>query len=146
MLVCHSVHIKQLIIPPSPLSLCPLQPSHGDKAANPKVLKWMTDLTKIRRQIKGSAITAHFLCALLHVRGACVCECVCLHTPCYMPDSLTLSVLKPLTCVTTLHICCCDTCTCQEFQWLSHAWLPPSRVLVRPCEPTFITSAVDSVG
>ncbi|TNN75880.1 Protein FAM13B [Liparis tanakae] len=28
-------------------------PSHGDKAANPKVLKWMTDLTKIRRQIKG---------------------------------------------------------------------------------------------
>ncbi|XP_070769008.1 protein FAM13B [Enoplosus armatus] len=29
------------------------KPSHGDKAANPKVLKWMTDLTKIRRQIKG---------------------------------------------------------------------------------------------
>lgn len=35
-----------------------LQPSHGDKAANPKVLKWMTDLTKIRRQIKGRH--AHF--------------------------------------------------------------------------------------
>ncbi|KAM9833342.1 protein FAM13B isoform X1 [Syngnathus typhle] len=29
------------------------KPSHGDKAANAKVLKWMTDLTKIRRQIKG---------------------------------------------------------------------------------------------
>ncbi|XP_075868452.1 protein FAM13B isoform X2 [Nelusetta ayraudi] len=29
------------------------KPSHGDKAANSKVLKWMTDLTKIRRQIKG---------------------------------------------------------------------------------------------
>ncbi|XP_077957835.1 protein FAM13B isoform X3 [Gasterosteus aculeatus] len=29
------------------------KPSHGDKATNPKVLKWMTDLTKIRRQIKG---------------------------------------------------------------------------------------------
>nr|XP_061793313.1 protein FAM13B-like [Nerophis lumbriciformis] len=29
------------------------KPSHGDKAANTKVLKWMTDLTKIRRQIKG---------------------------------------------------------------------------------------------
>ncbi|XP_029020740.1 protein FAM13B isoform X2 [Betta splendens] len=29
------------------------KPSHGDKASNPKVLKWMTDLTKIRRQIKG---------------------------------------------------------------------------------------------
>ncbi|KAM9833345.1 protein FAM13B isoform X5 [Syngnathus typhle] len=28
------------------------KPSHGDKAANAKVLKWMTDLTKIRRQIK----------------------------------------------------------------------------------------------
>ncbi|XP_014860419.1 PREDICTED: protein FAM13B isoform X6 [Poecilia mexicana] len=28
------------------------KPSHADKAANPKVLKWMTDLTKIRRQIK----------------------------------------------------------------------------------------------
>ncbi|XP_061691309.1 protein FAM13B isoform X2 [Syngnathoides biaculeatus] len=29
------------------------KPSHGDKASNTKVLKWMTDLTKIRRQIKG---------------------------------------------------------------------------------------------
>lgn len=29
------------------------QPSHADKAANPKVLKWMTDLTKIRKQLKG---------------------------------------------------------------------------------------------
>ncbi|XP_047208777.1 protein FAM13B isoform X3 [Girardinichthys multiradiatus] len=29
------------------------KPSHADKAANPKVLKWMTDLTKIRRQLKG---------------------------------------------------------------------------------------------
>ncbi|XP_076004960.1 protein FAM13B isoform X2 [Genypterus blacodes] len=28
------------------------KPSHADKAANPKVLKWMTDLTKIRKQIK----------------------------------------------------------------------------------------------
>ncbi|KAM4621977.1 protein FAM13B isoform 2-T3 [Polymixia lowei] len=28
------------------------KPSHGDKAANPKVLKWMTDLTKIRKQLK----------------------------------------------------------------------------------------------
>ncbi|XP_041845487.1 protein FAM13B isoform X6 [Melanotaenia boesemani] len=28
------------------------KPSHADRAANPKVLKWMTDLTKIRRQIK----------------------------------------------------------------------------------------------
>ncbi|XP_037531066.1 protein FAM13B [Nematolebias whitei] len=29
------------------------KPSHADKAANPKVLRWMTDLTKLRRQIKG---------------------------------------------------------------------------------------------
>ncbi|XP_076877441.1 protein FAM13B isoform X2 [Brachyhypopomus gauderio] len=28
-------------------------PSHADKAANPKVLKWMADLTKIRKQLKG---------------------------------------------------------------------------------------------
>ncbi|XP_046705000.1 protein FAM13B isoform X2 [Silurus meridionalis] len=28
-------------------------PSHADKAANPKVLKWMTDLTRIRKQLKG---------------------------------------------------------------------------------------------
>ncbi|XP_047658603.1 protein FAM13B isoform X5 [Tachysurus fulvidraco] len=27
-------------------------PSHADKAANPKVLKWMTDLTKLRKQLK----------------------------------------------------------------------------------------------
>uniref|UniRef100_A0A3B3Q656 Family with sequence similarity 13 member B n=1 Tax=Paramormyrops kingsleyae TaxID=1676925 RepID=A0A3B3Q656_9TELE len=28
------------------------KPSYGDKAANPKVFKWMTDLTKTRRQLK----------------------------------------------------------------------------------------------
>ncbi|XP_043982669.1 protein FAM13B isoform X2 [Gambusia affinis] len=51
------------------------KPSHADKAANPKVLKWMTDLTKIRRQIKGRQ---HLLSprsslrhqALLHSRHA----------------------------------------------------------------------------
>uniref|UniRef100_A0A673YQC8 Family with sequence similarity 13 member B n=1 Tax=Salmo trutta TaxID=8032 RepID=A0A673YQC8_SALTR len=31
------------------------KPSHGDSAANPKVLKWMTDLTKIRKQLKGKS-------------------------------------------------------------------------------------------
>ncbi|XP_067314116.1 protein FAM13B isoform X2 [Pseudorasbora parva] len=29
------------------------KPSHADKAADSKVLKWMTDLTKIRKQLKG---------------------------------------------------------------------------------------------
>ncbi len=33
-----------------------LQPSHADKAADPKVLKWMTDLTKIRKQLKGKSV------------------------------------------------------------------------------------------
>uniref|UniRef100_A0A4W6FYZ7 Family with sequence similarity 13 member B n=1 Tax=Lates calcarifer TaxID=8187 RepID=A0A4W6FYZ7_LATCA len=50
------------------------KPSHGDKAANPKVLKWMTDLTKIRRQIKGRTI-----CSLSFKRVyvyMCVCVCV----------------------------------------------------------------------
>lgn len=32
-----------------------MQPSHADKAADPKVLKWMTDLTKIRKQLKGKS-------------------------------------------------------------------------------------------
>uniref|UniRef100_A0A673JKT5 Protein FAM13B-like n=1 Tax=Sinocyclocheilus rhinocerous TaxID=307959 RepID=A0A673JKT5_9TELE len=31
------------------------KPSHADKAADPKVLKWMTDLTKIRKQLKGKS-------------------------------------------------------------------------------------------
>lgn len=34
-----------------------LQPSHSDKAANAKVLKWMTELTKLRKQIKGNSFT-----------------------------------------------------------------------------------------
>ncbi|XP_050983136.1 protein FAM13B isoform X1 [Labeo rohita] len=29
------------------------KPSHAEKAADPKALKWMTDLTKIRKQLKG---------------------------------------------------------------------------------------------
>ncbi|XP_073676109.1 protein FAM13B isoform X2 [Garra rufa] len=29
------------------------KPSHAEKAADPKVLKWMTDLTKVRKQLKG---------------------------------------------------------------------------------------------
>lgn len=33
-----------------------LQPSHAEKAADPKVLKWMTDLTKIRKQLKGESV------------------------------------------------------------------------------------------
>uniref|UniRef100_A0A673MWE3 Protein FAM13B-like n=1 Tax=Sinocyclocheilus rhinocerous TaxID=307959 RepID=A0A673MWE3_9TELE len=31
------------------------KPSHAEKAADPKVLKWMTDLTKIRKQLKGKS-------------------------------------------------------------------------------------------
>lgn len=34
------------------------QPSYSDIAANPKVLKWMTDLTKLRKQIKGKGCCA----------------------------------------------------------------------------------------
>ncbi|KTG47800.1 hypothetical protein cypCar_00001979 [Cyprinus carpio] len=32
------------------------KPSHAEKAADPKVLKWMTDLTKIRKQLKGESV------------------------------------------------------------------------------------------
>ncbi|XP_063044655.1 protein FAM13B isoform X2 [Engraulis encrasicolus] len=44
------------------------KPSHGDKAANPKVLKWMTDLTKIRKQIKGRQLFRHQALHLYHRR------------------------------------------------------------------------------
>lgn len=30
-----------------------LQPSHGDKAANPEVLRWMNELAKMRKDLKG---------------------------------------------------------------------------------------------
>lgn len=53
-----------------------LQPSHGDKAANPKVLKWMTDLTKIRRQIKGKT-TRSFRFVLWGLE--CLCMYILLH-------------------------------------------------------------------
>lgn len=33
--------------------LLPWQPSHGDKTSNPEVLKWMNDLAKGRKQLKG---------------------------------------------------------------------------------------------
>lgn len=31
-----------------------IQPSHGDKTSNPEVLKWMNDLAKGRKQLKGT--------------------------------------------------------------------------------------------
>lgn len=30
-----------------------LQPSHGDKATNPEVLRWMNELAKMRKDFKG---------------------------------------------------------------------------------------------
>lgn len=74
----------QLLVSVSPLFS--LQPSHADKAANPKVLKWMTDLTKIRRQIKGTTTFCcrhAFMCAW---RGWSVC----------MPSCSVLDILTPL--------------------------------------------------
>lgn len=29
------------------------QPSHGDKAANPEVLRWVNELSKLRKDLKG---------------------------------------------------------------------------------------------
>lgn len=34
--------------------LLSLQPSHRDKATNPEVLKWMNELIKFRKQLKGN--------------------------------------------------------------------------------------------
>lgn len=30
-----------------------IQPSHGDKAANPEVLRWVNELAKLRKELKG---------------------------------------------------------------------------------------------
>lgn len=39
------------------------QPSHSDKAANPEVLRWVTELAKLRKELKGKrtpqAISVH---------------------------------------------------------------------------------------
>lgn len=38
---------------PIKTSLLSLQPSHSDKAANPEVLRWVTELSKLRKELKG---------------------------------------------------------------------------------------------
>lgn len=38
----------------SPSFMLSIQPSHGDKTSNPEVLKWMNDLAKGRKQLKGT--------------------------------------------------------------------------------------------
>lgn len=53
-------------------SLSSPQPSHGDSAANPKVLKWMTDLTKIRKQLKGKSSVSVCMVVLGGVGGCLV--------------------------------------------------------------------------
>lgn len=35
------------------MSILSLQPSHSDKAANPEVLRWVTELSKLRKELKG---------------------------------------------------------------------------------------------
>lgn len=37
----------------------PLQPSHSDKAANPEVLRWMNELAKLRKDLKGMPVRLH---------------------------------------------------------------------------------------
>lgn len=32
------------------------QPSHGDKAANPEVLRWVNELSKLRKDLKGELV------------------------------------------------------------------------------------------
>ena len=48
-----SFFCPSLPLPPSIPIFPPLQPSHGDKTSNPEVLKWMNDLAKGRKQLKG---------------------------------------------------------------------------------------------
>lgn len=50
-----------LLSPLPPPFSPPSQPSHGDKTSNPEVLKWMNDLAKGRKQLKGKCQPVSFL-------------------------------------------------------------------------------------
>ncbi|XP_056136908.1 protein FAM13B [Lampris incognitus] len=68
------------------------KPSHGDKAANPKVLKWMTDLTKIRKQIKGRQ---HHLLPRSTLRHQTLLHSHRRHHPPSFPSSSSSSTCSP---------------------------------------------------
>lgn len=84
-----------------------LQPSHADKAADPKVLKWMTDLTKIRKQLKGKSgcvgrggdmgvefLIGRVICYWeVLVQGCSLWEKCILH--CMSVEALGLSLMRP---------------------------------------------------
>lgn len=36
------------------------QPSHGDKAANPEVLRWVNELSKLRKELKGELVLKYY--------------------------------------------------------------------------------------
>lgn len=36
------------------------QPSHGDKAANPEVLRWVNELSKLRKDLKGELVLQYY--------------------------------------------------------------------------------------
>ncbi|XP_006804602.1 protein FAM13B isoform X2 [Neolamprologus brichardi] len=69
------------------------KPSHADKAANPKVLKWMTDLTKIRRQIKGRQ--HHLLPRSTLRHQALIHSHRCHHAPSSPSSSSSSSICSP---------------------------------------------------
>uniref|UniRef100_A0A8C4SGL0 Family with sequence similarity 13 member B n=1 Tax=Erpetoichthys calabaricus TaxID=27687 RepID=A0A8C4SGL0_ERPCA len=66
------------------------KPSHSDKAANPKVLKWMTELTKLRKQIKGN----HSLKSYIFLGILCK-DCIQkLHLFCHGAFALSVSTIS----------------------------------------------------
>lgn len=52
---CGSRARKRLSFALNP-ALTAFQPSHGDKAANPEVLRWVNELSKLRKDLKGELL------------------------------------------------------------------------------------------
>ncbi|XP_034037885.1 protein FAM13B isoform X2 [Thalassophryne amazonica] len=76
------------------------KPSHAEKAANPKVLKWMADLTKLRRQIKGRQ---HHLLPRSTLRHQALLHSYRRHHASYFPFSSSISSPSHHTLTPSLH-------------------------------------------
>lgn len=55
---CHSLRALYNVAKVLLIVFCcsPAQPSHSDKAGNPEVLRWMNDLAKLSRDLKGKSL------------------------------------------------------------------------------------------
>lgn len=51
--------------------VCLFQPSHGDKATNPEVLRWVNELSKLRKDLKGELVLKCY--ADIADNSGCIC-------------------------------------------------------------------------